>query len=190
MGTTGVALPRPSRSSHLRGRSAGLMSYGDRPSSHEYLSPETWRLGGATIMHPSPRTSTPGPAPALLTAICGRLNIRWAPSPPVHAIGVLGSRPRSASRFSNVSRPPLRGSMSITAIPDAGPVAIPMFASGHLLQNRSISVGSRVASRMPFCVRGCLPGLVHDFPSLHEHQLSPLMLWTGTTDSPSSAYCK
>src|SRR5215813_5286507 len=166
------------------------MSHGDRPSSHEYLLPEAWRLGGATIMHPPPRTSTPGPAAALRRAIRGRLNIRWAPSPPVHAIKVLGSRPRSASRFSNVSRPSLRGSMSMTAIPDAGPVAIPMFASGHFVQKDPISAGSLVASRVPCGVHGCLPGLGHDFPSLHEHQPSPLILWTGTTDSPSAAYSK
>ena len=65
--------------------------------------------------------------------------------------------------------PPFRGSMSSTMMPDAVPVAIPMFASGLAVHQLLIWSRLVVASWTPCWVIGCLPARSQALPLGQVH---------------------
>ena len=62
-------------------------------------------------------------------------------------------------------------------------MAMPMFASGHLLHQALMIVWSVVASLTPLRVRGCLPACLHDCSAAHSHFPS-LVAYSGKTRQP------
>src|SRR4051794_16948506 len=98
----------------------------------------------------------------------------WLPPPPVLATSTRGSAPSSISARRIASTPPFRGSISTASHPDAVPVAMPRLASGHLLNQPSITLGSVVAPFTPFFSLGCLPGRAQSgLPQEHLPSLTP-----------------